>query len=494
MKTTKGFANIIIIGVIALTAFAIGSFFSNYKKPVQNVTQVLGDFNPTGGQTYRLQSSISTTQSTITLTSFKEPVSNIKYTMTYLNSAIEYGTIDPSNSSTKEFISFTGITQNSDNTATLTGVSRGLGFSYPYTASTTLAQSHSGQSIFILSNPPQLTNMYANKSNNENIAGIWNFMALPTTTVTCSTSIQFCNKAYVDSVAVAGASNADDSTKGIVEMATAAEASAGTSLGSTGARLTLGANLATSTPTTSCSAFCVVVATAGKIAQGFLDLTANFSWSGNHNFTGTTYIKNANASSTVANPLTLNGLTFSTQSARAASSTVLTEDGSGHLLFLPPTGRQFVLIDTNDIAPSNSFATSTLGLTIPPNTLNASSTIRVDFATSGACTTTSGSCTIYVKNSAGATLVQFGFATDDNTKTTYDAIGYIIIASNNSSNFSAQTYIASATYTNSTPMGVVTNAEGTASMDFTQSQTLKIVGQTTTGSFTIPNYSIVVNP
>ena len=98
----------------------------------------------------------------------------------------------------------------------------------------------------------------------------------PTTTL--------ATKYYVDNVAVAGASNADDTTKGIVEMATAAEAGAGTSAGATLARLALGANLATSTPTAACSAFCVVMATAGKIAQGFLDLTTSYTWTGLHTF------------------------------------------------------------------------------------------------------------------------------------------------------------------------------------------------------------------
>ncbi len=45
------------------------------------------------------------------------------------------------------------------------------------------------------------------------------------------------NKTYVDGVAVAGASNADETTKGIVEEATQAEVNAGTATGATGANL-----------------------------------------------------------------------------------------------------------------------------------------------------------------------------------------------------------------------------------------------------------------
>ena len=111
----------------------------------------------TGGGTYRLASSISSTQNTIKLSSFKEPVSGTLYTMAYLNSALEYATIDPETANS-EFVSFTGITQNADGTATLTGVVRGLARSYPYTTSSTFKVTHSGQSIFILSNAPQIYN------------------------------------------------------------------------------------------------------------------------------------------------------------------------------------------------------------------------------------------------------------------------------------------------------------------------------------------------
>jgi hypothetical protein len=131
----------------------------------------------------------------------------------------------------------------------------------------------------------------------------------PTTTLT--------TKHYVDGVAVAGASNADDTTKGIVEMATAAEAAAGTSVGGTAARLALGANLATSTPTASCTTFCIVGAVSGKIAQAFIDLTAAFTWTGLHRFDAG-FI--STASSTVSAQLNLSDLLV--MSSTTATSTI----------------------------------------------------------------------------------------------------------------------------------------------------------------------------
>lgn len=52
-----------------------------------------------------------------------------------------------------------------------------------------------------------------------------------------SSNTQLCDKAYIDSVAAAGASNANETTKGIVEEATVTEINATSSIGGTGAKL-----------------------------------------------------------------------------------------------------------------------------------------------------------------------------------------------------------------------------------------------------------------
>jgi hypothetical protein len=63
----------------------------------------------------------------------------------------QYGTLEPGNGTQEEAISFTGVTQNSNGTATLTGVKTCL-FKQPYTETSGLAKSHAGASTFILSN------------------------------------------------------------------------------------------------------------------------------------------------------------------------------------------------------------------------------------------------------------------------------------------------------------------------------------------------------
>lgn len=66
-----------------------------------------------------------------------------------------YATLEPNNGTQEEAFQFTGVTQNSNGTATLTGVST-LGFVYPYTATSGLAKSHAGGVTVVLTNDAAL--------------------------------------------------------------------------------------------------------------------------------------------------------------------------------------------------------------------------------------------------------------------------------------------------------------------------------------------------
>lgn len=134
---------------------------------------------PFGAKTYTLASSISSTDTSITLSSFLEPVTGTPYTMANTGSTIIYGTIAPK-TDRAEFISFTGITQNANGTATLTGVTRGLAKKTPFTTDASYKLSHSGTTQFIISNSPQVYDQYANKTDSETITGAWAFSTSPT--------------------------------------------------------------------------------------------------------------------------------------------------------------------------------------------------------------------------------------------------------------------------------------------------------------------------
>ncbi len=169
-------------------------------------------FNPAGGGTYNLNSSIGSIDTIITLSSFLEPVSGVPYTMALLNTSIAFATIAPRTSSS-EFISFTGITQNADGTATLTGVTRGLAKKYPFTTSSVFKLPHSGQSVFILSDAPQVFAEYATLINDETFLGQITFAIPPI------------------GVNPGGAPNASTSIQGLVQETTVSQLNAGTSTG-----------------------------------------------------------------------------------------------------------------------------------------------------------------------------------------------------------------------------------------------------------------------
>ena len=157
------------------------------------------NFHPFSGQTFILAGSIGSTDTSILLSSFLEPVTGTPYTMALLNTDIAYGTIAPKTTSS-EFISFTGITANANGTATLTGVVRGLAKKYPFTTNASYKLPHSGQSQFIISDAPQLFEKYAVKSNDETIDGQWTFTntpIIPGTVSDASTTVKGVSKLSV---------------------------------------------------------------------------------------------------------------------------------------------------------------------------------------------------------------------------------------------------------------------------------------------------------
>lgn len=117
---------------------------------------------------------------------------------------VGYITLDPG-LSTEEIISFTGFTVATDGTVTLSGVTRALVGVSPYGSGGT-ANSHNAGAIVVVSNNPQVYDAIID---------------------------------YIDGIALAGASDASLTGKGIVEIATTAEIDADTETGSTGAILAI---------------------------------------------------------------------------------------------------------------------------------------------------------------------------------------------------------------------------------------------------------------
>src|ERR1041385_7649946 len=106
------------------------------------------------------------------------------------------GTIEPNSGSQEEQIVFTGITQNSNGTATITGVSS-VTFASPYTVTSGVKKSHAGNTTFVLSDTSYLYSKYAVLENNQTFSGS-NTFSLSPIVPTPSLSTQAATKGYVD--------------------------------------------------------------------------------------------------------------------------------------------------------------------------------------------------------------------------------------------------------------------------------------------------------
>lgn len=177
--------------------------------------------------TYSLSGSgVSSSATSFTLTSLTLPQTAQRLLATDLarGGDVFYMTLEPGNRSRQEIISCTTVTQNTT-TATLGGCTRGLSPISPYTASTTLQLAHAGGTSVVFSDPPQVFNLFADKTGDAYISGEWslpNGMVLFASSVpyftslpTLSSSTQVATKDYVDGVALAGTPVAATSTTGI---------------------------------------------------------------------------------------------------------------------------------------------------------------------------------------------------------------------------------------------------------------------------------------
>lgn len=227
-----------------------------------------------------------------------------------------YGTLEPGNGTNEEAVLFTGVTQNANGTATLTGVSS-VSFKQPYTVTTGLTKTHVGASKFIISND----------------AAFYNNFTL-----------------YLNSIAGAGAANASTTVKGIVQAATTSQINSGTATGSTGAILAV-------TPD-------ALAASNYAIASGTVNALAgsNGTPSATNKFVTQQGLKFGGTGSDGALALSSGTTTINLSSAATVTKnyTSISITGSGRLAFSNPSanGTLVVLKSQGNITFSTASATS----------------------------------------------------------------------------------------------------------------------------------------
>lgn len=288
----------------------IGGIWTGEKLNTVTVTSSpsFGAFTPVGAQQTTLSGSgVIATATTIPVTSFKTPDGRA-LTMSMFGQ-IGYAVLDPNSPTQIEDITFSGITQNANGTASLTGVSRGMDFVSPYLASTTLAKAHAGGAYLILSNTAGFYGqqfLFANNVSTSSATLIFGSTTQPMydgNPAVWSSPLSLVDKAYVDSGVLNGAATSTFANQGLVWLATLPQVAAGTASSTTGSPLVIPTKNATSTPYSGTPAgYIPATASGGKISQLFLDIftTANI-WTAQNTFSGlfATNASSTNATTTV---------------------------------------------------------------------------------------------------------------------------------------------------------------------------------------------------
>lgn len=173
--------------------------------------------------------------------------------------------------STEEPIVCTGLTATS-----WTGCTRGLrDQSGDETGSSTLAYAHNAGTSIIITNVGQFFNQFVSIDGNQTINGAktlsgtstFTFSPVLSADTTTTNPAALVTFGQLSRQAISGAANSSETVNGISQLATQAQAAAGTSLGSTGARLVLPASMASSTGGSTTTV--VVTNASGTIASTF---------------------------------------------------------------------------------------------------------------------------------------------------------------------------------------------------------------------------------
>lgn len=215
------------------------------------------------------------------------------------------------------------------------------------------------------------------------------------TTTLQSNGQYFASVNYVNSVGSSGSPNATTTTKGISQFATTLQTANGTSLGSSGAFLVPSNSLFNQTPSTATSI--PVTLANGKLAQGFLDLSQSFPFTGGISNSATTTLA---ASSTA--PLVLHGVNYVFPSSQGSASTTLINNGSGVLSWINPSYSFLTAFTT--VSATTTINSDTAFITgFTPKVITVYYTINGQFFNGSGCTTHSSQGTA-IYNSSGSLI------------------------------------------------------------------------------------------
>ncbi|HPQ42937.1 MAG TPA: hypothetical protein PKZ42_01820 [Syntrophales bacterium] len=249
---------------------------------------------------------------------------------------------------------------------TCTGMLRGISVADGQTEVTALKQEHRRGASVKVTNHPNLVIITEILNGNDGVPAKLYYDSQPT----FSDDEEIITKKYADDLAFSGAPNASETVKGIIEIGTQTEVASSTATGGTGADLVIPADIATSSPDVR-GLYIPVSENDGYLDQDWLDLTEDFSLSGNNNFSGTnlftasttlTATTSISASDINNDAFILNGVSYQFPASNGASSTALMTDGSGSLSWNLSIITPVMLQTTRDFATSSEVINLSHGL------------------------------------------------------------------------------------------------------------------------------------
>ena len=333
---------------------------------------------------------------------------------------IGFGTIEPGNGSLEEQICFTGVTQNTNGTATLTGVSS-VAFVYPYTRTSGLSKTHAGNTPFVISNTAGFYDQFVAKDDDGTISETLtfttpNFPQMSDSTTMPTLPAQLVTKKYADDLAIDGAPNASTSVQGLVQLPTQAQVDSKTTTGSTGAKLAV-------TPDTQRSTLLsdYVVDTGTANTYAIAPSPAISAYTAGQQFT----FKATNAN-TGASTLNVSGLGTKTIN-KLNGSTALAggEIASGQIVSVEYDGTNFQMTSPQANLPGFDYQTfTTSGIWTKPANLTGNEEVYVQaWGGGGGGGGTGSSGTNTAGGGGGSAFVDFTFRASDLSSTETVTIG-----------------------------------------------------------------------
>jgi len=224
-----------------------------------------------------LSSSMTSTQSTVSVSSITTKIGD-ELSMAVLGTKAFF-TLEPGGSK-EEIVMCTGLSGTS-----WTGCTRGLS-SIGTSTVTVVARrkTHSAGSILIMSNVHYVYDEMIDKDTDETIAGIKTFSSSPIVP-SPTTDNQVANKIYIDNVAIQGGATSTESVVGLSQLATQLEM-AGNDFDANNPQV-ISTKYSTSSPDVAGS-YAIISEADGNLDQDWLDLSEDFSFSGDVTLASTT--------------------------------------------------------------------------------------------------------------------------------------------------------------------------------------------------------------